>query len=147
MWSPRPRIVDHRGQPGRLASATTRAGRLWWFLRVELCVAAWAAWIATVLTPVLAFAIWVEPWVLYRLGFPIQLPIEERYDRTVVAGVAAISLALWAGRGWLARAVARDCVKAGACATCGYAMAGLPVTDDGCAVCPECGAAWRHNGR
>lgn len=30
----------------------------------------------------------------------------------------------------------------GHCASCGQPLAGLPVADDGCRVCPECGAAW-----
>jgi len=32
----------------------------------------------------------------------------------------------------------------GKCAGCGYGLYGLePMSDDGCVVCPECGAAWR----
>jgi len=30
-----------------------------------------------------------------------------------------------------------------ACLQCGYDLLGLPREEDGCAVCPECGAAWR----
>jgi hypothetical protein len=29
------------------------------------------------------------------------------------------------------------------CACCAHSLTGLPVADDGCLVCPECGAAWR----
>ncbi|MCB9842433.1 MAG: hypothetical protein H6812_04170 [Phycisphaeraceae bacterium] len=29
------------------------------------------------------------------------------------------------------------------CASCGYSIKGLPSQDDGCTVCPECGAAWK----
>ncbi len=31
----------------------------------------------------------------------------------------------------------------GACAACGYALEGVLAEQDGCAVCPECGAAWK----
>ena len=31
----------------------------------------------------------------------------------------------------------------GACAACGYALEGVHTEQDGCTVCPECGAAWK----
>ncbi len=31
----------------------------------------------------------------------------------------------------------------GQCRACRFPLEGLPVEDDGCVVCPECGAAWR----
>ncbi len=37
----------------------------------------------------------------------------------------------------------RACVLTGICGSCGYALSGLLTGADGCAVCPECGAAWR----
>lgn len=38
-------------------------------------------------------------------------------------------------------------VAAGSCASCGYAMTGLPTSPDGFLVCPECRAAWRADRR
>jgi hypothetical protein len=32
---------------------------------------------------------------------------------------------------------------AGLCPACGYGIRGVRQADDGCTVCPECGAAWR----
>lgn len=29
------------------------------------------------------------------------------------------------------------------CASCGQDLRGLPTTDDGCTICPECGSAWK----
>lgn len=29
------------------------------------------------------------------------------------------------------------------CATCAYALRGIPPDPDGCTTCPECGSAWR----
>ncbi len=34
-------------------------------------------------------------------------------------------------------------VANGRCGSCGYDLAKLPVAEDGCTVCPECGAAWQ----
>ena len=34
-------------------------------------------------------------------------------------------------------------VKADRCACCAHLLTDLPVADDGCLVCPECGSAWR----
>jgi hypothetical protein len=31
----------------------------------------------------------------------------------------------------------------GLCAACGYDLIGQEPEEDGCRVCPECGAAWR----
>ena len=31
------------------------------------------------------------------------------------------------------------------CPICGFALNGLTPGDDGCTVCPECGAAWRRD--
>ncbi len=37
----------------------------------------------------------------------------------------------------------RGLIAIGCCPSCGYDLLKLPVEDDGCRVCPECGAAWR----
>ena len=29
------------------------------------------------------------------------------------------------------------------CASCGYNLQKLPAAEDGCTICPECGAAWK----
>ncbi len=34
-------------------------------------------------------------------------------------------------------------VANGRCGSCGYELAKLPIAEDGCTVCPECGAAWQ----
>ncbi len=34
----------------------------------------------------------------------------------------------------------------GHCPSCGYDLTELPREDDGCVVCPECGAAWAVDG-
>jgi len=48
---------------------------------------------------------------------------------------------------WLQKKNIRDSDRLGRsrgqCLACGYSIAGLEPQDDGCRVCPECGAAWR----
>ena len=41
------------------------------------------------------------------------------------------------------RLVADAVLKHGCCASCGYGIDGASVQEDGCCVCPECGAAWK----
>lgn len=37
---------------------------------------------------------------------------------------------------------AKGLVAVSRCASCGYNLKELPLADDGCTICPECGAAW-----
>lgn len=41
--------------------------------------------------------------------------------------------------GWVILQMLAD----GRCPRCGYEIGGVPADGDGCAVCPECGAAWQ----
>lgn len=43
---------------------------------------------------------------------------------------------------WQRERILNAAAEAGLCAVCGYPLHGLPADDDGCTVCPECGAAW-----
>lgn len=46
--------------------------------------------------------------------------------------------------GWRdASAAVQAMSRAGLCASCGYRIDEIEPEDDGCTVCPECGAAWR----
>ncbi len=38
--------------------------------------------------------------------------------------------------------IVRAYVRAGFCGACGFPLEGQPREDDGCVICPECGAAW-----
>lgn len=44
----------------------------------------------------------------------------------------------------LAPEAAYTLVAEGFCGQCGHSLRDLPVHDDGCFVCPECGSAWRE---
>jgi len=51
-------------------------------------------------------------------------------------------------RRWRHREVVlRALIAQDKCGSCGYKMLGLTPADDGCVVCPECGAAWRTDKR
>jgi hypothetical protein len=41
------------------------------------------------------------------------------------------------------RAIIASCLRRGTCPACGYQITGQATETDGCATCPECGAAWR----
>jgi hypothetical protein len=59
-------------------------------------------------------------------------------------GVFPLYLVTWVAAQLIHVPVAiRICVKNGICSACGYSIKGLEPQDDGCTVCPECGAAWR----
>ncbi len=64
--------------------------------------------------------------IFYAALIPIMLLLYRTYSRR-----------------WGAPAAVEACQKQSLCASCGYSLAGSRLEDDGCAVCAECGAAWR----
>jgi hypothetical protein len=60
----------------------------------------------------------------------------------VVVAVLLVLYSWFAGRRNDRRAI-DACLSIEVCPGCGNALAGLAVEDDGCRICPECGAAWR----
>ncbi|MCA9306278.1 MAG: zinc ribbon domain-containing protein [Phycisphaerales bacterium] len=90
--------------------------------------------------------------ILTGLGVGVVSSIMDDYSvrtRVVLEGLRAVVVlggimaafrvhaAIDAGR------VRRELVYRKRCASCGYSLAELTMEDDGCTVCPECGAAWR----
>lgn len=61
----------------------------------------------------------------------------------VMAGVYRATV----GFGNNPRPVRRALLLNDRCASCGFKLSGLSQVSDGCTVCPECGAAWRLEGR
>ena len=65
--------------------------------------------------------------------------------------LSILCTALWAAATWailtrevkVGQAVASLMTKAGLCNSCGHSLHGLAPVEDGCLVCPECGAAWK----
>lgn len=58
--------------------------------------------------------------------------------------VQGIAIGLTRGsRRWTEPRIVSEVLKEGLCPSCGYNLHGIPVAEDGCVVCPECGSAWK----
>lgn len=150
------RVPDHRGQrvglawvdgmanfrrsKHRLPPAVFRAAR-----KHVLPSHKWSTWI---LTGALVF------WHLTLSGEIVEL--SRRMNLSLSYMVGALFFAQFLGlfaftyvvllpisRRLYARDLIATCVSHGACASCGYDLREVHPSPDGCAVCPECGAAWR----
>jgi len=79
--------------------------------------------------------------------------VNGRYGFGIFMGVIlSLSFGELVIRRWYRRwrhreAVLRAMVMQGLCGSCGYELHGINSSDDGCIVCPECGAAWRTDKR
>ncbi|HVZ95012.1 MAG TPA: hypothetical protein VG797_10940 [Phycisphaerales bacterium] len=60
----------------------------------------------------------------------------------IVAHSAFVAIWSTQARKKLAPVLARTALSEGWCGSCGYCLEGLGAQQDGCLVCPECGAAW-----
>jgi len=66
--------------------------------------------------------------------------------RSVITGTASFAplpFVMWFIIRSARQKIARVIAKHGFCASCGYALRGIPIAADRCTVCPECGSAWR----
>jgi hypothetical protein len=87
------------------------------------------------------------PWIFFVLG-PFDgsnpgLPgtvVILGMSASISAGLAVVFLSTWRATG---KARKRAALGAGRCPSCLHSLAGQSPEQDGCAVCPECGAAWR----
>lgn len=68
------------------------------------------------------------------------------YHHLVVGAILVTFVAIFAVAIVLSRYELRQYLRVvlgdGRCASCGYRLDGLSRAEDGCVVCPECGAAW-----
>ncbi len=67
---------------------------------------------------------------------------DVRFLSVVFYPVLAAAMFLLGRRVWRIDAMAH-LPRQGWCAACVYRIEGLPLQEDGCIVCPECGAAWQ----
>ena len=77
------------------------------------------------------------------LTFRLHLRMPWGMLAAIPIGLAPAALSVWMMRRALPRRLAGVYLRAGFCASCGQDLTGLPRAEDGCTVCPECGAAWR----
>jgi len=116
-------LLDHRGKRLRCGS----------FER-------WARRHAVLLTCVSLAA------MLVFLALTVFLAVRKSYTAFYLAmGAAAVFLPPFAVASF-ARAMERERLQRAIryrCPGCNHSLEGLPIESDGCAECPECGAAWR----
>ncbi len=54
-----------------------------------------------------------------------------------------LGTSIWYGSRMTARIRIEALLDEAICPSCRYPIAGIPTAEDGCIICPECGAAWR----
>jgi len=75
----------------------------------------------------------------------VPITAASPFTASVLVLCSIISLVAWSVMNTprtVKNRVRRICFESGVCPGCGYIIRGLPRADDGCTVCPECGAAW-----
>ena len=105
---------------------------------------AWQWWMLAGLIAAVAPAV-----LIFAAIFVSMLSAPDFGILLVIGAAASVPLVLVAAKvRWEERPRGRRDVpiRAKRCDACGYAIDRLPVEDDGCRVCPECGAAWRVPG-
>jgi hypothetical protein len=82
-------------------------------------------------------------------SIPFAIAAEESTaDRLLITflgllAYGALASAFLGGRWLFLRRGVRLLLRDRLCPACGYRLSGIAPADDGCTVCPECGAAWR----
>lgn len=96
-----------------------------------------AAYGVAVTGAALLFAPRVVPWMM-QVG--PWLPLYSFFGAMACAAPFSLIVAYSPRLAWT-RWV-DEIVAHGHCASCGHPLVGLPVAEDSCRVCPECGSAW-----
>ncbi len=117
--------------------------------RRALHVLVWSSLVAALLIPLgMMGVIAIASWQFTRSGgdgIDIVLLAARCSQVGIVMAMLTLVVSLmyltWPGRRTRVERGAR--LRDGVCAACEYGLGGLAVEDDGCVVCPECGAAWR----
>jgi hypothetical protein len=151
------RVRDDRGVVRPAAGVRERS---WWLggsLYSELMAYAWTHWtdrplrglgIMLVAGPMPALCLFGGSSVLRSAGVN---PFIATFCGGVVGVVLMVLLFRFTITRWSIEEYLRDhhvdIIKRGACLACGYAIAGIAQEDDGCRVCPECGAAWNPDAK
>ncbi len=92
--------------------------------------------------------LWVVPWFIPLLILVLQMSTEIVPEPVflwslLLSCLVAVEFSVYSVRGALLREKSRFYPVIRRCASCGYDLSGLKAEEDGCTVCPECGAAWR----
>ncbi len=124
----------------RGSSPTGKAGTFTVFVRVGSIP--WLLFVVPAILLVLGILI-LAVLLLARALYvrPAILAIGVAGSLYVLWWVYRLTLRKWRLRQRAGRVVAQW-LKTGRCASCGYSLQVIAVEQDGCKVCPECGAAW-----
>jgi uncharacterized Zn finger protein (UPF0148 family) len=83
--------------------------------------------------------------ILGTVGAALSWPLWSVQAGGPLGFVGGTTLAAVLERKKSAQAARRQMLSCGHCPVCAFPIATLPPEADGCIVCPECGAAWRHD--
>lgn len=130
---PPPELAERDDRGRRLrAGGWSPAGKDRWFGRaanVTACLGLIAFGVGALALPGVEFGLW-----------PDRLPRGDFWLFGWLGGMILIFVSSLFVRRWGRRRTAFFDKR---CYSCGFDMGELSVEDDGCTVCPECGAAWR----
>jgi hypothetical protein len=153
MFLLRPMIADDRGKPFPLVQQEFRspggenAGR--WRRLEEAKLAPQEPWTAKETRRWVLWGLLTGPAIIVMATAPalmtsvFHLPAWAIFGGSVLTGLMPMTIVLLITRNAGGRRIARQYVRAGYCGSCGYDIVGVDAGDDGCRICPECGAAWR----
>ena len=108
-----------------------RRERQWTFALVPFCIG------MALILPAIVLVFVVEFWFDGALEKLFKL-----LGYTVLGAGSGTIGAYCIAPGWF-NAVIRCAIRYNVCPQCTFDMSGAQLHDDGCIVCPECGAAWR----
>jgi hypothetical protein len=147
------RVRDHRERPVRICKAKALRGRApYWTRWLAGASDPWFFWGMALTVPLMAAGLMImRAYTLSRIGavsrtYGLPPPPIGRTLLIPFAGVALIAveaLAVFVLQPTFRRAAVRRILRLRLCPACAYDLGAAPTADDGCAVCPECGAAWR----
>jgi hypothetical protein len=77
------------------------------------------------------------------LAFGLKLPWWAMILAAIPLGAIPAILTIFLVRRTAVDRIAHSYIAADYCASCGYDLKSIGPEEDGCRICPECGAAWR----
>lgn len=83
-----------------------------------------------------------SPFLIYKIVHYYSFSFQYQFAVYSVVYIVGIYVLEWLFGDGSGRGVAAAAVADGYCGSCGYSLKALEQCDDGCVVCPECGAAW-----
>jgi hypothetical protein len=93
-------------------------------------------------------AIAIAPWIVLMFA-PVGFMASGMHWRwwsfapQVLGQLVFLGSAIWYGSRLTARVRIEAILDESICPSCRYPIGDIPAAEDGCTVCPECGAAWR----